>query len=288
MKSVSAFIAVVALAACAAPAASSQAAPRASSAAADPVTHTLEADGLTRPFLVHAPQDLKEKAPLVILLHGGGGSAQKVMQQGHGREWRALADQEGFLLIAPNGMGNRTRQPEGENQSWNDYRNNRNDHNTDDVSFILELIDWAATTHNIDRARVYVTGASNGGMMTFRLLAEHAEVFAGGAAFIANLPAATPDALRAGPPVPLLIMNGTEDRLMPWEGGDVGRRQKQDQVLSARATLEWWKARNATPTTATDIADLPNTEDDGCQLSVEKYGPTLWFVTMEGAGMRRR
>ncbi|MEM9233684.1 MAG: prolyl oligopeptidase family serine peptidase [Pseudomonadota bacterium] len=281
MKSFSLFLVVAVIAALTA-CASAQ--PRNDDGMTGVSLHAITADGMTRPFLVHEPEGYEPDAPLVILLHGGGGSMQKVLRQPHGEEWRKLSTQEGFLLVAPNGINARTGKPDGQRQSWNDHRENPDDSRADDVSFILSLIDWAAEKYGIDRARVYLSGASNGGMMTYRLLAEQPERFAGGAAFIANLPESTPDVLREGTPVPILIVNGTDDPLMLWEGGVVGQKAKRDRVLSTHDSVEWWKDRNDAPEDRTEIAALPDPAKDGCKLTVEKYGHTVWLVTMQGGG----
>jgi len=91
---------------------------------------------------------------------------------------------------------------------------------SDDVGFVLAILDLVAESVRFDPDRVFVTGASNGGMMTFRLALEANDRFTAAAAVIANLP----DPSECRPlvdPIPMLIMNGTDDPLMPYEGGYV-------------------------------------------------------------------
>ncbi len=243
-------------------------------------------------FLVHRPAPLSPGAPVVILLHGGTGNMNQAFRDVFGQGLAQLSDQNGFLLLIPNGTNANSGNPRGKRQHWNDHRNpsGQSAAPVDDVKFILTLIEWAAETHGIDRSRVFVTGASNGGMMTYRLLIEAPEAFAGGAAFIANLPKATPAEASEGQPVPLMIANGTDDPLMKWEGGLVGARGQQDVVLSAPATRDFWIARNRASGTPDTPRQLPDSApQDGCHIVVNDYpaeenGARIRFVVMEGGG----
>ena len=252
----------------------------------------IDVNGSPRWLVAHRPPDLKAAAPLVLLLHGGTGNMNQVMQSAFGRDWTALADRHGFLLVAPNGTRAGTGDPRGRRQHWNDYRNPSGQQaaDVDDVQFMLVVIDWAARTHGIDRKRVYVTGVSNGGMMVYRLLIDAPQAVAGGAAFIANLPVATPAVDNNSAPVPILIANGTNDPLMKWGGGTVGARGQQDEVLSAIATRDFWIERNRAARTVTASRMLPDlAPEDGCRLKVDDYaarenGAAVRFVMMEGGG----
>ena len=247
---------------------------------------TLLHDGLTREYGLYIPPGYRA-GPLVLLLHGGGGTIENTLSRAHGEEWKALADRHGFLLAVPQGAAEISGQREG--YHWNDHRDGERDSTADDTGFILMLMDLLGDEYAVDSQQVFVTGASNGGMMTYRLLSEYPERFAAGAAFIANLPTATPGALRLGAPVPVMIVNGTDDPLMKWEGGNVGRRGIADTVLSARDTLAWWQGRNGTGTDIAARRSLPDrAPSDGCRLHVEDYrrGGDVFvrFVTMEGGG----
>ncbi len=144
----------------------------------------IEVDGRERWFRAFVPRRSMQGAPVVLLLHGGGRSMDKLFSKraGAARAWPELAGRERFLLLAPNGVNSWTGAGEGRTQNWSDRRGGSND-----ASFLLKLLGWAHATFGTDAGRVYVTGASNGGTMTYRMLMEHPEVFAAGAAFVANL-----------------------------------------------------------------------------------------------------
>ena len=251
-------------------------------------TGTLEVAGQERVFKVYDPNGRAPNDALVILLHGGTGHMSQVMDSELGRDWRALAEEHGFLLLAPNGTNGENGDPKGRRQHWNDYRNPTGARGeADDVAFIRALVDWAVERRGVDRRRVFVNGISNGGMMTFRLLQDAPGVFRAGAAYVANLPTATPE--RSFPPTPILLIHGEDDPVMKWEGGEVGARGQQDTVWSAPRTLDWWIARNRARTPAARTFQLPDQERDGCQLITQTFAPgdegarVVWVV-MKGGG----
>jgi len=215
-------------------------------------------DGLQRTYGVYVPANVLDPAPLVFLLHGGSGSARETWTQEHGRSWRALADEHGFVLVLPQG---RSDPDDPDAHHWNDCRTDIESamvlSTEDDVGFIVGLIDAVAETVSIDGTRVYATGASNGGMMTYRLAIEAGDRFAAMAAVVANL--ADPSECGAVPsPIPMLIMNGTDDPVMPFEGGCVaGDHCERGRVLSTEKTIAFWVAVNGASPEAT-AERLPN------------------------------
>ncbi len=219
-----------------------------------------------RPYVELVPTSLRPNAPLVVLLHGGTQSMWENFdgKAGGSARWAVIARREGFVLVAPNGSSQRTGSPLGTNQNWNDMRALGSEafRRIDDVGFVAALIDRMAKQHGIDRSRVYVTGASNGGMMTYRLLLDRPELFAAGVAFIANLPVG--GIKSPARPTPIMIVNGTKDPLMPDGGGTVGF--DRGDVRSTEATVDFWRQVNGASETG-DTTDLPDASPgDGCRL----------------------
>lgn len=225
---------------------------------------SLTVDGLIRTYTVHIPvmYDESTPAPLIIALHGGGGSAEKMANL---TNFNALSDTEGFIVVYPNGVENH----------WNDgrevqnYRAHRED--VDDVKFIAALIDHVSEALFIDETRIYVTGISNGAMMSCRLACELSEKIAA----IAMVAGAMPEALsvHCSPfPVPVLIMNGTDDPLVTWEGGEIRvGRQSLGVILSVHDTVMYWVTVNKC-SSSPEITWLPDTKEDGCTVRREVYG----------------
>lgn len=174
----------------------------------------------------------------MLVLHGGGGD-MKGMKRLTRSGFEKLAEGEGWLVAYPNGVDGH----------WNDGRGlesrraQRED--LDDVGFIASVIAAIDAEVPVDRDRVYVTGASNGGMMANRLAIELSDRIAAAAPVIAQIPAAIASTSRASRAVPVLIMNGTQDPLIPWEGGEahvLGVRL--GRVLSTDETVRFWTANN--------------------------------------------
>ena len=107
----------------------------------------------------------------------------------------------------------------------------------DDVAFIRILVKTLVDEGIADPKRIYVTGPSNGGMMTLRLLCEAPELFAAAAPIIASLPVDTASKCKPTRPLPVLVINGTADPLVPYAGGGVGFAGRRGNVISTDETM---------------------------------------------------
>lgn len=250
---------------------------------------TLAHDGLERRFRVYVPPDLGPNAMTVMLLHGGTQSMDQILRPGAGgpQEWPEIAKADGFLLLVPNGTNIRTGSPTGVRQRWNDCRSLANETRVDDVGFVMALADWAVDRFDLDPEKLAVTGASNGGMMAYRLAIERPDRISAIAAFIANLPKSgeCPDLSQ---PVPVFIANGTNDPLMPYEGGPVANGR--GQVDSAETTRDRWIEANRADPSQRTVQSLPNRDpNDGSRIVCEnnpapEKGADVRFCRVEGGG----
>ncbi len=254
--------------------------------------NTLMHDGLTRYFHYYVPDGLGTSPPLVILLHGGTRSYNEIISgTSAGQEWLTIADEAKFLVLIPNGVDPDTGLTDAEHQNWNDCRADDSATATgaDDIGFISALIDWSIANFDIDTQRVYSTGASNGGMMSYRLAHELGNRIAAIACFIANEPAVSEC---TGLPyiVPAFICNGDgETTFMPWDGGFVVDATR-GTVTSATATRDFWISRNGTSTTPSAVVNYPNLDLlDGTTVSSSLYtggieGSEVMFYTVSNGG----
>ena len=177
------------------------------------------------------------------------------------------------MLLVPNGVNARTGDAKGDNQSWNDGRVKvPRLPETDDVGFITSLIEQTRRTYEVSSDRVFITGSSNGGMMTYRMVIERPELFAAAASAIANLPEHFVSRFtKPENPPPILIMVGTKDPLMPFEGGNVARTQSK--VLSSRATLKWWLDVHGLSSDPLSDEYLPDTDKkESCRVRKQIFG----------------
>jgi len=239
--------------------------------------HHLQWDGQERSYRMEIPAR-QSAVPLVILLHGGSQSSREVWKQTHLPE---MAQDEGFVLVAPDGIG----------KHWNDGRtkmqDNRPASTADDTGFILAIADRLQQQGIVDAHRVYVAGASNGGVMALRLACEHPDRFAAVAAVIATMPEALTRHCHTRP-IPVQFMLGTEDPMMPWKGGSVAHGKETDPMLSAPDTVEWWAAHNHCSSFIS--SELPNHDgNDGSTVTrmeymhCDEHGKVL-FYRINGGG----
>ncbi|MCO6477496.1 MAG: T9SS type A sorting domain-containing protein [Phaeodactylibacter sp.] len=167
-------------------------------------------DDSLRAYAVYVPPgyDGSEAWPVVINMHGLGSNIE---QQIFASRMTPVADTAQFLIVFPQALTT----PLG--TAWND----RLDPNfADDVGFLSRLIDQMATGYNIDPARVYATGLSNGGAMSHLLACQ----LPGRIAAVASVagPILEPvfaDNCDFNRPVPILHIHGTADPIAPLEGG---------------------------------------------------------------------
>ncbi|OGW60075.1 MAG: hypothetical protein A2V83_11230 [Nitrospirae bacterium RBG_16_64_22] len=250
-------------------------------------TRSITVGGAQRTYLLHAlpPQDRTGLAPLVIVLHGGGGTAERMVRLTNGGLSR-LAEREGFIVAYPNGI----------DKHWNDGRGadetgwRAQGENVDDVGFVSALIEELVKTQNADPRRVYVTGVSNGGQMAHRLACEISGKIAAIAPVIAQMPAYFSPRCKPARPVSVLMMPGTKDPLVPWEGGTIrlGRRTF-GRVLSAAETVAFWTRRNACPAPPETSWEPDRDPSDGTRVRKEAYrgcgnGAEVVLYAIEGGG----
>ncbi|OLF13632.1 extracellular catalytic domain type 1 short-chain-length polyhydroxyalkanoate depolymerase [Actinophytocola xanthii] len=182
-------------------------APAPRQAAAD--EHMLTVDGRERGYLLHVPPGAEGRLPVLLVLHGGGGNARQVAGQ---TGLSDLADEAGFLVVYPNGSGRTSL------LTWNagaccGYAQRQG---IDDVAFLSALLDEVLADQLADPERVFVTGMSNGAMMSYRLACELSDRITG-IAPVAGALNVTP--CRPTRPVSVLAVHGTADELVPYDGG---------------------------------------------------------------------
>ncbi len=157
------------------------------------------------------------KRPLVIVLHGSGASAEQVLGLAFPFSplsvWLEIAEREQVIVVAPDGTKQRGQ------RAWNDgFADIAGNPKCDDVGFVSAVIDRSIAEDGADPERVYVIGVSKGGMMAYRLAAELAPRLAGFSAVLAAMPQRA-DYRLPGQPLSALIVAGTADPFIPYQGG---------------------------------------------------------------------
>ena len=244
---------------------------------------TLVIDARERSYTLYLPESVPPGggAALLVGLHGGLSSGSRI---GKRYGFDDLAEREGIIAVYPDAVG----------RFWNDGRadagNPAREAGVDDVRFIIALIDELLLRYAIDPRRVYVAGVSIGGLMAFRLACESAERFAAVAAVTAAMPEAPDYECAPSRPVSLMIVNGTDDGIMPFDGGDIRFAGKTfGRILSTGDTVAFWTGHNGCPGTPEVSAYTDADPGDGTTVSRETYGPCrggseVVLVTVTGGG----
>ena len=135
-------------------------------------TQTLSHDGITREYVIYVPDsyDGTSAVPLMLNFHGYGGIADQYLKYA---DMRPLADTENFILVYPQGT-----LLDGD-PHWNSgLESDENKSDADDFGFVEALINEISSNYNIDLARVYSCGYSNGAFFTYALACYHSDKIA--------------------------------------------------------------------------------------------------------------
>ena len=218
----------------------------------------IEVDGLARTYLLHVPPGPREKRPLVVLLHGrlGTGAGEARLS-----DFDPIADSVGALVAYPDGI----------RRSWADGRlgTPADKRGIDDVGFFRALVADVAAREPVDSSRIYVAGMSNGAFMTERLACDASDLIAAAGVVAGTLSDSLAARCRPTRPVPVMLMNGTADPLVPYGGGDLSGGR--GHTLSVAETVAHWASWNGCAA-APASRILPDTAHDGTTVTEERYG----------------
>lgn len=214
----------------------------------------------------------------MLVLHGAGGNGGGFLDRSG---WAEKAREEGFVAVAPSGQSLNPDEPP-------DFVSNPRVWNVgvglwgadrlkiDDQIFILDLLAEVQRTQNIDARRIYATGHSNGGIFCFKLAMAYPERWAAIAPVSASLPSMTAGLRR---PVPTYAIYGTEDKLVPLQGGDVDTPWGRRQARPVSEMLGRWAQ-------ALGYSGLVDAYRDDELQRTERYGPNfeVTYIKEHGHG----
>ena len=243
----------------------------------------LHEGGFKRTFALWVPKNYVDGTPfpLVVALHGAGGTGDQVLDR-YG--WAAKADAENFLVIAPDALA---QVPERKSrfltnpQVWNDGsgRAFSGKNHVDDVRFIEKAIETVASQYAVDHKRIFVTGFSNGGSMTFNLIARSTMFAAAAPAGNANWVGV----IKAVKPIPVWYLIGGKDPLNPKEGGDIklpwGITTTKPPIAQSVSEAKTMLGCSGTPKNDTSRAGIRTETWTDCAP-----GASLRFTVIENAG----
>lgn len=205
-------------------------------------TYEIDVNGVKRSYILHLPPNFKKdkSLPLVIAFHGGGGNAANMVNMSGFSE---KADKENFIVAYPNGsgrMGNILLTFNAGGCCAYAMREK-----VDDVAFISKLIDTLVAEYGVDKKRVYLTGFSNGAMISGYLAAKLSDKIAAAAPVSGSIFASSP---KPNGKVAILLINGTDDTAVPYDGGMSDRAKispnQSEPYSSVKDGAKYW-AKNS-------------------------------------------
>jgi polyhydroxybutyrate depolymerase len=248
-------------------------------------TKTLQHDGVERTYHVYLPSNFEDATPtpMVFALHGGGGTGGNFESVVSDETLTEAAESRGMILIMPDGIDKR----------WNDGRTEHfgNDKMYDDLGFISALIDKMIQDYGVDPERVYSTGISNGGLMSVRLALDLSDKIAAVVPVTAQISKAV-ESIIPEFPTSIMIINGTDDPLVPYEGGCIEITVSngcRGEVLSTQESIDKFIGYNQCSNTATTEPIIDDVSNDGTSVEITSYdnceqGTEVILVKIIGGG----
>jgi polyhydroxybutyrate depolymerase len=235
---------------------------------------TIEVGGRTRDYFVHVPPsyDGQTAVPVVLVLHGATESPENVERLSG---MSAKADKENFLAVYPRGTG---RQERALMPTWNagECCAYAMENHVDDVAFLSALVDEIEQDYNVDAKRIFVTGISNGGMMSYRLACELSDKIAA----IAPVEGAQDVPCHPANRVSVMVFHGTADHLVPFDGGSTPFQlgSKRSDASVADTVAFWVKQDGCSPAPQRDETAAVHTDlYSGC-----KDGTSVALYAIQG------
>jgi polyhydroxybutyrate depolymerase len=235
-------------------------------------TFTITHGGLPRKYLVHVPAKYDPATPMPALfaLHGGGGDMN---HHANDRNYGLVSksEREGFIAVFPNGY---SKWSAGKLATWNagSCCGEARDKGSDDVGFIKAVVDRVTHQLNVDRNKIFATGMSNGGMMSYRVACELSDTFSAIAAVAGTDGTATCQPKR---PISILHIHAKNDDHVLFNGGAGPNafrdKSKVADFVSVPATIAKWVKTNSCNTTPKRTLDKPGAYCErysSCQANV--------------------
>lgn len=241
-------------------------------------------DNYIRNVTYFIPKRLRKRnRSLILCLHSGGETPENFKRTTR-REFNKLSESNNFIVGYPEAL----------NEYWNDAREDSislsHYDDIDDVGFIEKTIQYAIDTFKIDPERVFVTGLSEGGLMTLRLACEIPKKIRGFATVAASLSLDQLVECNADTTVSLMAITGTRDPISPYEGGQIMiEDQELGSVLAMEEAINFWKKQNGCDdkSTTKDMANrdtFDETRSEKISYTDCKNGSKIVLIKVNNGG----
>ena len=208
----------------------------------------------------------------IIVLRGGGASARNALTDRRGIGLSPVVRSAGVVIAYPDAVDGR----------WNLGAGG-----VDDVAFVRALAAKLVADGVAHPRRIFIAGESSGGILAMRIACEGADFIAGLAVMISAMPSAMAPSCKIAKPTALLMINGTADPLVPYQGGTANLGAFKENVLSVEETLKPFLAAAQCNGERTKH-DAPDRDpNDGSRVVVENFAgckTPVELVRVEGGG----
>jgi polyhydroxybutyrate depolymerase len=220
------------------------------------ISGSFDYNGVTRTYKLYLPEIYNTagvSVPLVFNLHGLGSNND---QQNFYGDLKPFADADNFIICLPNGTYNSSGQ-----RFWNAGFGM----GVDDIGFINALIDTIMSSYNIDTAKVYSIGMSNGGFMSITLACELSHRVSKVASVTGTMVAGQAMSCNPDSGIPVMLIHGTNDPTVPYNGGGT----VIPAMLGVDSVIRFWVNLNECQTTPIFTPVPDNDPNDGS--TAERY-----------------
>ena len=238
---------------------------------------TLNYQGLERSYYLHVPENLKQGASLVVVLHGYTSSATTIMSYSGMNE---VADAHNFIAVYPQGTVDRQG-----NTFFNVGYAFHADSVVDDVGFIEALVVRIQTAYALDSKNTFATGMSNGGDMSYLLACTKSSVFSAVAPVAGVMMKTTLETCAPKRNIPIFEIHGTKDQVSRF-AGDLNNKDGWGAYYDMPSTIAFWVNRHGLDRKTIDA--IPDADpSDGSHIVFERYFSSshaneVWFYKVEG------
>ncbi len=216
----------------------------------------LSDQGQLRTYYLYTPKSYNPNRPmpLVLVFHGSNGTGHSIADV---TRFNDLAEKKGFIVVYPDGI----------NHNWRIRRGGFSP-KVDDVSFVSALIEHLKQVRNIDSHRIYATGFSKGAILTQDLACELSNQIAAFASVAGALPVPLESSCQPQTPVSMLMINGTNDQSVHYEGDP---RDQRGALVSIPETLDFWRKFDSC-TSPGQVQQLPDPNPrDRFKVNISRY-----------------
>ncbi len=238
----------------------------------------IEHQGLKRSFLIYVPENIKENAPLVVAIHGYTSTAKILMGYSGINQ---IADLEGFMVAYPQGTKDSRN-----NNFFNVGYEFHSDSKVDDIGFIREIVLNLSKEFKLNPEKVFATGMSNGGDMSYLLACRSSDLFTAVAPVAGVMMKDTLDNCNPDKKIPIFEIHGTKDLISKFQG-DMKNQDQWGPYYDLPSTIEFWANLHALR--EKQIIQLEDKDkNDGTTITFERYwskesDKEVWFyIVNEG------